>query len=89
MKKFILLFILGIIYPLNADAIIKVKQEITTEKATYSCHSTECERTKGEIEIGTKFQYTSITTSNSGNSVSKRDFSCETTQTGASCKPVY
>ena len=41
MKKFILLFILGIIYPLNADAIIKVKQEITTEKATYSCHSTE------------------------------------------------
>ena len=88
MKK-ILFSVLSIsLFSSASSAIIKVKQEITTPKATYSCYGKKCERTKGEKEEGVKFKYTSITTSNSGKSVSKKKYECTTTNDGANCNAI-
>ena len=71
-----------------AFAKIEVKQEVKTEKATYSCYGKTCERTEGKEEIGVNFSYVSITTSNSGKSSSKRHYKCTTNEKGASCKAI-
>ena len=85
MKK-ITFFTLFTLISTSVFAKIEVKQEVKTEKATYSCYNKVCERIDGEVEKDVKFKYTSITTSNSGKSSSKRHYACVTTETGANCK---
>ena len=87
MRK-ITLFIFFIAFSSPSFAKIEVKQEVKTEKATYSCYNKKCERIDGEAEKDVKFTYTSITTSNSGKSSSKRNYSCTTNENGASCKAI-
>lgn len=89
MKKLLFTLTFITIFSKPSFAIIEVKQEVTTEKATYSCYGKKCERTKGEKEDGTEFEYTSITTSNSGKSVVKKKYKCITNNDGAKCKPIY
>ncbi len=88
MKKilFILIFIL---ISAPSFAIIEVKQEISTEKATYSCYGKICERIKGEKEDKVEFEYTSITTSNSGKSIVKKKYKCISNKDGAKCKAIH
>ena len=87
MKKFII-FTIFVSLSQIAFAKIEVKQEVKTEKATYSCYNKKCERIDGEVEKDVRFNYTSVTTSNSGKSSSKRKFSCKTTEDGADCRAI-
>ncbi len=87
MKKTII-FILFINLSIPVFAKIEVKQEVKTKKATYSCYNKKCERTEGEKEKDVKFDYTSITTSNSGKSSTKKVYHCITNDDGATCKPA-
>ena len=87
MKKYLFCMIFSAVSTI-VFAKVEVKQEIKTEKATYSCYNRKCERIDGDAEKDVKFTYTSITTSNSGKSSSKRTFSCKTTETGADCKAI-
>ncbi len=87
MKKFLILAIF-LNFALPVFAKIEVKQEIKTEKATYSCYGKVCERIDGEAETGVNFNYVSITTSNSGKSSAKRHYKCTTNEKGASCKAI-
>ncbi len=87
MKKFCI-WVLFITLSTSVFAKIEVKQEIKTEKATYSCYNKKCERIDGEEEKGVKFKYTSITTSNSGKSSAKRQYACITDENGANCRAI-
>lgn len=71
-----------------ALAVIEEEVEVKTSKATYSCKRKTCTRTVGDVEEGVEFQYTLITTSNSGKSVNKKRYTCATTKSGASCKAI-
>ncbi len=86
MKKLLFTAILISILSFNASAVKEVYQTIETENAKYSCYAKTCSRIDGKEEIGEKFSYTSITTSNSGKSSSKRHYYCTTTKEGATCK---
>ncbi len=87
MKKFYI-SILFITLSTSVFAKIEVKQEIKTEKATYSCYNKNCERIDGEEEENVKFSYISTTTSNSGKSVAKRKYYCVTNKDGAKCRAI-
>lgn len=87
-SKFLIVTFMSLLFSNMALAVIEEAQEVKTSKATYSCKRKSCERTAGDVEIDVEFQYTLITTSNSGNSSTKKKYKCKTTQNGATCKII-
>ncbi|MBD5398719.1 hypothetical protein HDR60_04420 [bacterium] len=88
MKKTLLLTTLFYLFSNVAFAVIEEAQEVKTSKATYSCKRKNCDRISGDVEIDVEFQYTLITTSNSGKSSTKKKYNCKTTQSGATCRAI-
>ncbi|MGN0929966.1 MAG: hypothetical protein ACI4N3_04980 [Alphaproteobacteria bacterium] len=88
-KNFLIATVMTLLFSNVALAVIEEAQEIKTSKATYSCKRKSCERIEGDVEIDVEFQYTLITTSNSGKSVTKKRYTCKTTQNGAKCKSLF
>ena len=89
MKKYLLTFTFITLISSTAFATIDVPQKIKVGNATYSCTRKSCELVDGKAEKNAEFEYTSITTSNSGNSVVKKQYKCKTTETGVHCKSKY
>lgn len=88
MKKLLIATFMTLLISNGAMAVIEEAQEVKTAKATYSCKRKSCDRVSGDAEIDVEFQYTLITTSNSGNSSTKKKYKCKTTQSGATCKAI-
>ncbi len=89
MKKILLVTALFCLFSNMAFAVIEEDVEVKTSKATYLCKRKSCTRAKGDVEEGVEFQYTLITTSNSGKSVNKKKYKCLTTKDGATCKALF
>ena len=88
MKKLLIATFMTLLISNGAMAVIEEAQEVKTSKATYSCKRKSCDRVSGDEEIDVEFQYTLITTSNSGKSMTKKRYNCKTTQSGATCKAI-